>query len=139
VVEEGNVDPLRFLGVLSHGDVQANLAEDLDPASVDCRVRIPRRDVDDANAGGQNRVGAGWCTAVVAARLERDVKSGAVGSIPCHAQRHDFGVMGTGGLSESLADDQTVFDDDCAHCRIWASPPKRTIGQLERTRHEVHD
>jgi hypothetical protein len=137
-VQEGLVDPRRLFASLSDRDVEAGLAQYVDPAPVYGWKRVSRGNVDDTNPSGENRVGARWGAAVVAARLEGDVKGGAVGSARGSTQSNDLGVMRSGWLGRSLADDQAVFDDDGSYRRIWARPPNRAIGQLERARHEVH-
>ncbi len=73
----------------------------------DQRIRIAHGDDDAADAGGDQRVGAGRRAAVVRARLERDVDGRAAHVVAARrrvAQGHDLGVRAAGLLRVAAAE-----------------------------------
>jgi hypothetical protein len=79
---------------------------------VHTRVGIADRIIHLGDAGGDERVSAGWGAPIMRARLKRDVHHRATRGVASGAQRLSLRVRLTGPAVIAFADDASVFDDD---------------------------
>ena len=131
--DEADVERARLVGTGTVDDVDAGGGEPRCALAGDERIRIAHRHHDAADAGGDQRVGAGWRAAVVRAGLERDDDRRAAhvdaarGSV---AQGHDLGVRAARFLRVAAARDGSVGrDDDAADARVRAPTGRSTVRQ----------
>ena len=137
--DEADVELARFAFAGPEDDLDAGGGEARRALAGDERIRIAHRHHHPADAGGDERVGAGRRAAVVRAGLEADDDGGAAhvgaarGGV---AQRHHLGMRPAGFLGVAAADDAAVaVDDDAADARIGIGQADRLFGERERLAH----
>ncbi|MNZ17161.1 hypothetical protein D3C78_341470 [compost metagenome] len=81
------------------------------------------------------RFGARWGAAMVAARLERHVGTGAAGTLTGLAQGMHFGMWFTGAHMPALTHHFAVTDDHTTHARVGVSGVDTLAGKLQGTGH----
>ena len=120
-------------------DLDAGGGETRGTLAGDERIRIAHRHHHPADAGGDERIGAGWRAAVVRAGLEADDDGGAAyidTAARGVAQRHHLGVRAARLLGVAAADDAAAaIDDDAADARIGIGEAHRLLGERERLAH----
>src|SRR5205085_5573978 len=90
------------------------LSQSFDPGAGNPWVGVFDRDHDAAQPGTDQRIGAGWCLAPMAARFERDVGRRALRRSAGPAQRFGFTMRTATASSPAAADHMPLLDNDAA-------------------------
>ena len=125
----------RGAGAVAAAHDQAGLAQPGDATPVDAGIRVRVGDDHLPQAGGQDRLRAGWGAAVHRAWLQGDVEGRAAGVVAGLAQRCDFGVGAAGRGRRALADDPAVAHDHGAHGGVGAGGPQHAAREFQGPRH----
>ena len=125
-------------GRLQHADLRwdAALPQRSDPLPGDERIRIDGADDHAPGAAGDQGIHAGGGAAMVAARLQRDIKGGSGDILRRVSKRVDLGMVFTATMMKTLADDFPVPDDHGADQRIRADRSFAFPRQREGAAHE---
>ena len=137
VVEEDLVEGAALVFEHVLGDLDARVAQDLEPLARDERVGVARADDHAREAGGDERVGTRRLLAVVAAGLERDIDGGALRGLGTAGQRVALGVQVADLVVVAGRDDASVADYDRAHHGVGGDVPTALFRKLECAPHVV--
>ena len=116
-------------------DFDAGLLQLVQAAPRHLRIGILHRRDHPRHAGGHQRIGAGRRAAVVAARFERDIGSGAARLVARHAQRVHFRMRLAGAQMIAFTDNFAVAHDNAADVRIGRGGETPQPRQFEGARH----
>ncbi|MNV10770.1 hypothetical protein D3C71_1013100 [compost metagenome] len=115
----------------------AGLFQALQSATGDFRIRVLHRRDHPRHTGIDQRIGAGRCAAMVAARLKRHISSGTASLIARRAQGVDFGMRFTGALMPAFADNLPIAHDHAADPRVGVRRVMTFARQFQGAGHEM--
>ena len=120
------------------GDGDASLAENVEPVSVDERVRVAGGNNHPGDAGIRHNGGTGGSPSDMAARLQRAVQRRATRPRAGITQRVHFRMRSAGGLVEAAPDDDSLaIDHDGSHHRIGTGAAASPLSQRKRASHVI--
>ena len=137
---EGVVLPARLILLDAEVDFDAGVAKFLHASAADERVGVEGGDHGAGYAGGDERVGAGRCAAVVRAGFEGDVGGGALGAdaASCRLfEGDDLGVIALLVEVRTFADDEIFAGEDAADLRVGTGERGGLGGEVEGSAHPV--
>ena len=132
-------------GVVARGFLGADADLDRDPSGAqpsvtltgDQRIGVFDRRHHPRNAGGDHRIGARRCAAVMRAGLQRDVQRRAAGGLTGTAQRFDLGMRTAAILGPAPADDHAILDQHRADRGVGRGAPLAAPAERQRQLHEA--
>ena len=99
------------------------------------RVRVAHRGDHACDAGIDQRVGAGRCAAMMAARLQRDIGGGALCPRAGGTQGVHFGVRPARFFVPACTYNHAITHNHAADAWIWRRREQSVIGQAQGARH----
>jgi len=139
---EGQVEGAGALLAGAEGDADTGFLEDSEAATADEGVGVRGGDDDAADAGLNERLGAGAGAAMMGAGLEGDKGGGAADIVAARGgllQRSDFGVVAVGEEVGAFTEDAGFGagrGEDAADGGVWAAEADGCLGEVERACHE---
>src|SRR5260370_22958664 len=135
-MDESLVQLSGFFGIFrNHFNRDAGIDQTAESLPGDKRIRIFHGRDDAGDSGIYQCVGAGRRTAMMRARLQRDIESGVTSAFARLIQRKNLGMLSVGVSVKPAPHHLPAFDQHGAHGRVWAGATYSAPSQLERFVH----